>query len=341
MSHDVLSEKHGGDSHNALRDYGGVKADWLDLSTGISPWVYPIPKIEADLWRELPSPPSKLLAIAAKYYDCSVDAINVTPGSQLAIRLLPTLVSQRGSVAIPELGYQEHAYSWQRAGHQILRYRSVDDLTSLVAKKQVQHAVVINPNNPSGQIIQRAKLIALAAQFPGLLLVDEAFADLDDSNSLCRNSALSNIVILRSIGKFFGLAGARVGFVITEHKLGDELARLLSPWSVNAAAQRISELALKDTHWQTMQRQRVVRQSSELKQLLNKSLPSFSNKSHGLFTTLFSNPNDIKILHKRFAEKQIWTRLGEANCQQQDWLRLSLPGDNMSKFKTALAAINF
>ena len=133
MAHKIASDqpRHGGNIGDALKIYGGQTKDWLDLSTGISPWAYPTSNIELGLWHRLPAAPDSLIAAASIYYNCEPSKIGISPGTQLAIRLLPSLLTHRQRVAIPRVGYQEHRYAWQRVGHQVFDYDSFDGLNTL------------------------------------------------------------------------------------------------------------------------------------------------------------------------------------------------------------------
>ncbi|RBP48594.1 threonine-phosphate decarboxylase [Arenicella xantha] len=339
MQHTTL--RHGGDLHTAIQRFGGDASDWLDLSTGISPWSYPVTNIPNQVWRELPSETTSFRVSAAHYYQCADAQLLATPGSQLAIRLLPTLIKPAHRVAIPTLGYQEHALAWARAGHTLVRYNSIDALRSLTHTKQIDSAVVINPNNPTAEVAARQQLLELAEQLPGLLLVDEAFADLDPSQSLCQHTSLSNIIVLRSIGKFFGLAGSRVGFLISDHPVTAELSALFSPWSVNGPALYVTECALSDRQWQTMQRTRIIQQAQQLNDLLALLISHDDShidlSSHGLFHTLLGSPESISAIHRALATMHIWTRLGDIDDQGLLWMRFSLPGDHLNRLRNALA----
>lgn len=327
--------RHGGNLDYALKRYGGEAQDWLDLSTGVSPWPYPTDSIDPQSWRDLPSPPHRLITAAARYYGCEEDKVCLSPGTQLAIRLLPTLLSEPQNVAVPTIGYQEHSYAWQRAGHKIHYYESLEALEQLAHEQAVDSAVVINPNNPTCELTPENTLKQLAKKLRGLLVVDEAFADYQPTQSLVASSSLDNIIVLRSIGKFFGLAGARVGFLISQSSVNKELDALFQPWSVNGPAQVITMRALDDKKWQQAQISRITEQRQLLDDLVSQlncvsSIDGMRHKSHGLFTTLFGNASSLSELHLGLAEQKIWTRLGDPD-QDRNWLRLSLPGDQFQR----------
>jgi cobalamin biosynthetic protein CobC len=337
--------RHGGNLKYAIEQYGGTYKDWIDLSTGISPWVYPIPEITDGIWRELPPPVTALEHVAASYYLTQADRICVTPGSQLAIRILPTLI-QHQRVAIPLIGYQEHRYAWDNAKHSVFIYQDIEELKNLITSGKVDSAVLINPNNPSNELVSKEEVLEMASLLKGLLIVDEAFADFR-SNSVASNNQYNNLIVIRSIGKFFGLAGARIGFLIGQHSIINQLKTLFTPWSVNAPAQFIAQTALADTIWQNKQSARITQQASELEAFLLSFIQGNSLdlecRSNGLFTSLFGPDLSIKLLHQFLADNQIWARIGdtftitrELNREPQNWLRLSLPGDHFNRLQRTL-----
>ena len=329
--------RHGGDLTKAIEIYGGEKSDWLDLSTGISPWAYPIPRITEELWRTLPEPSTDLEKVAAEYYSCNQSDIAVLPGSQLAIRLLPTLIERPQTVAIPWRGYQEHKQAWQLAGHSTVFYKTIDELLQLVHTKQVYNAVLINPNNPTGELANAKQIEQISNEILGLLVVDEAFIDTTPNLSTVNRNLAPNILIFRSIGKFFGLAGARVGVAISLHPINRALQRLFTPWSVSAPSQYIAQIALADLDWQQQQRERILKQSKEVELGMQAFTNCFKEhsikvKTCGLFTTLFAKDIFIEDLHTQLAKQKIWTRVGD-KAQGNNWLRFSLPGDSLERFQ--------
>lgn len=350
--------RHGGDLDVALAQFGGQASEWLDLSTGISPWAYPIPEVNESVWRELPSSHHTLIKVAAHYYGCPRSAIFPTPGSQIAIRLIPNLIRSASRVGVPTIGYQEHAYSWKQSGHAVERYSSFDELKNLIDLGKIDNAVVINPNNPSCEFVSAKNLALISQSLSGILIIDEAFADLDSRQSLSQIQSIPahlvpthrrNTIVLRSLGKFFGLAGARIGFVVSHHALAQQLNALLCPWSINAAAQHIAEQALQDTHWQTMQKQRIQEHSQQLNGLIKTYIDGYSqthytHQSQGLFTTITGDAKHLELLHRNLAQQHIWTRIGDVtldqNGAQLNWLRLSLPGDRFDQLATALTSLS-
>jgi cobalamin biosynthetic protein CobC len=341
--------RHGGDLENAIQHYGGAAHEWLDLSTGISPWNYPTPKIEPSTWRTLPSPDKQLIAAASAYYQCRVSDIAVTPGSQLAIRLIPQLIQEKQPVAIPLIGYQEHANSWQLANHKVIRYRNFNELDDLVSNNLVSNVVVINPNNPTAERLSATDLEKISSILSGLLIVDEAFSDLDidQPSGRARLHPDGNVIVLKSIGKFFGLAGARIGFAIGTHPIVNQLQTLLSPWSVAGPSMEIATLALNDRQWQRSQIMRInlhAEQQRLAMAVIKQHEPNCRLLDQGLFFSVFGQNDRIVKLHDHLAREKIWARLGDSfvdpsfdnSPQQLNWLRLSLAGDQLNRLSAAL-----
>ena len=349
--------RHGGDIDNAISLYGGHAREWLDLSTGISPWQYPTPSIDNTIWQRLPATQTALLNAASKYYNCNSSDIIATPGSQLAIRLIPTLIKPKQTIAVPLIGYQEHANSWSMAGHSLVRYQNYSELTKLVNLNAIDSAVVINPNNPTAEVINPDKLIKLSDNLSGILIVDEAFADIDKSISTCNvtMSSSHNIVTLKSIGKFFGLAGARIGFVVGTHPIIHKLEQLFSPWSISGPSQAVATAALNDKDWQFKQSKRLTEyakiQRAAIQSINRESISNepviFTLRDHGLFFTIFSDIETVSKLHIQLAQQKIWSRQGDPflneglspNKVELNWLRLSLAGDDFATLAKALKSL--
>lgn len=335
----VQTIQHGGNLTEAIKQYNITKENWLDLSTGISPWTYPFQPLPDRVWQELPPSGSELLASAAKFYDVKQNSITATPGSQIAIRLLPQLF-EPSKVAIPTLGYKEHAASWQMANHQTLHYHDATELLELINTNRVEHVVVINPNNPNGEKLNLRTLDRIILKISGICIIDEAFIDYydddfdegDDSTSISSATKVlsdfeyDNLIILRSVGKFFGLAGIRLGFCIGFHPSLQTLNALLQPWSISHASQYIGIQALQDKQWQQQQRVKIKQHQNAfqmaLNDLLNQHLEQHTSAEAGLFTTVFADDTALNKLHHQLAKQGILTRLDN---DQQSWLRFGLP----------------
>lgn len=257
--------EHGGRLHEAARRYCIPVRDWLDLSTGINPRGWPVPELPPEVWLRLPENDDGLEQAARDYYGGT--SLLPVAGSQAAIQALPLLRSAcRVGVLSPS--YAEHAHSWQRASHEVVPLapddipRRLDELDALV---------ITQPNNPTGHAFDPAQLLEWHAHLAprgGWLVVDEAFVDATPALSLAHHPPRPGLIVLRSLGKFFGLAGARVGFVLAESALLETLRERLGPWSVAHPSRHVARLALEDKAWQAATRARLLQDSTRLAQLL-------------------------------------------------------------------------
>ena len=309
--------EHGGRLHRAARQYGIAEADWLDLSTGINSNGWPVPAVPDKVWQRLPQDDDELNAAAQDYF--GTVCILAVAGSQAAIQALPML-RQPAKVVLVAPGYAEHAHAWQRHGHQVI---SVPEAEILQAATSAQVVVIINPNNPTGKLFSCDELLSLHAQLAacgGWLVVDEAFMDTTPEYSLAAVCPRPGLIVLRSLGKFFGLAGARVGFVLAEENILQPLGELLGPWAIAAPSRHVATLALRDTAWQHATRKALPLASQRLAELLRTGgLPSSSGNS--LFQWVCCE--DASSVHQQLARQAILTRLYDAPHS----MRFGLPHD--------------
>ncbi len=310
---------HGGDLQAASKKYGIKKHQWIDLSTGLNPNPYPVQNIPAEVFSELPYLSNDLMLSAAKYYGC--DSLMAVNGTQLAIQTLPSILPRFG-ILIPKLGYQEHALHWQKAGVKIKHYQATDqslameEIDGLLAKNNAQNLLIINPNNPSGLTFQPDQILNWAKQLDkgAYVVVDEAFMDLKPKDSVLNTEMPDNIIVLRSFGKFFGLAGIRMGFVFSAKNVLDQLQQKLGLWAVNGPAQYLAIQALKDERWQEQARIDIESSSIKSQRLFeplfqSKTLTVYKQTHQGLFSSYWLNPEQAKTVYQYFAHRGILLRM--------------------------------
>ncbi|MGC3832968.1 aminotransferase class I/II-fold pyridoxal phosphate-dependent enzyme [Moritella viscosa] len=196
---------HGGQLQQVAQQYARSINDWLDLSTGISPSSYPIPAIPTYIWQQLPQPSQSLILAARHYY--STNNIVATSGSQAVIKQLPSIFKQhvaehstgKITVWLPQVGYKEHERAWREQGFTIQQYVDLPTTEQLTANCIV---VVINPNNPTGELLSRNTLLALLDNIQtlkGWLILDEAFMDVvKPSQSIIVHTNNPHLLVLRS-----------------------------------------------------------------------------------------------------------------------------------------------
>jgi cobalamin biosynthetic protein CobC len=316
--------EHGGRLRRAAIEYGIPPPAWLDLSTGINPLGWPVPAPPAQSWIRLPEEEDGLETAARDYY--GVESLLPVAGTQAAIQALP-LLRPPCRVGLLEFSYAEHRQAWGRAGHQIVSLVGQGEIERQLPQLDV--LVLVRPNNPTGILYPLERLQAWHDSLTsrgGWLLVDEAFMDATPEQSLLPH-APPGLIVLRSLGKFFGLAGARVGFAIAQAALLSRLADRLGPWSISGPARWIASAALRDRDWQVEARRRLQQEEERLQGLLCR---------HGLQPdggcALFQwvvTPRAAK-LHQSLARHGILTRLFNHPYslrfglpgRQEDWRRL-------------------
>ncbi|NIE77780.1 threonine-phosphate decarboxylase [Pantoea sp. Ap-967] len=257
--------EHGGRLLRAVQQYAIAREDWLDLSSGIAPWPYPIPPIPLDAWARLPEVEDGLEAAARRYYGAS--HLLPVAGSQAAIQALPTL-RPRGRVGVLSPCYAEHPHAWQRAGHQLVE---LDESQVEGALDNLDVLVLVNPNNPTGLQVSRERLLAWHARLAargGWLLVDEAFMDNTPEHSVADCAERPGLIVLRSFGKFFGLAGVRLGCVLAAPPLLQRLGELLGPWTVSGPTRVLAQACFADAPAHLAQIARCAQASQRLAGLL-------------------------------------------------------------------------
>jgi len=325
---------HGGDLTAARRLFPAAPRPFVDLSTGINPHPYRVSRLPVKTFAGLPDGDAleALAKAAAKAYAApSATYVLCAPGTQILLPLASQLVPP-GRAAIIAPTYGEFARAAALAGHQVVEVRDPGEIND------VKLVFVSNPNNPDGRVFAKKDLVALAKELRrrgGLLVADEAFMDVGPAaESLASEVALGSIVVLRSFGKFFGLAGLRLGFALAAPQLASQLAALLGPWAVSGPALTIGAAALADQAWIDGTRQRLAKTAQKLDAVLSRaglniidgtSLFRLTRTPHA--NALFNHLGRAGILVRRFPE-------------QKDWLRFGLPGNAQAwrRLQTAMAA---
>lgn len=327
--------KHGGDLDRAIAEYGGTHADWLDLSTGINPVAWPVPPIPAETWHRLPerSLEEYCLDAARAYYGAPDDAaIMPAPGTQSIIQNLPHLLHKGRRVGIVSPTYGEHERCF--AAHQ----RIVGRLTELPRYEDGYDCVIIcNPNNPDGRSHsdERSRdMIAALLDRKVMVVVDEAFCDVAPAASLIDMTGTSDgLIVLRSFGKFFGLAGIRLGFAVGAKGLVGKLASMAGPWAVPGPALFIGGRAMRNIGWIAETRTRLIRDRARLIGLLR--MVGFEIVGHTDLFVLAAHDRAPGIA-RELAKARIWVRTFDHDAS---WLRFGLPGTDadFARLQKALA----
>ncbi|MEM1434653.1 MAG: threonine-phosphate decarboxylase CobD [Pseudomonadota bacterium] len=323
---------HGGALDQIAARFPGARTPWVDLSTGINPWPWPVPQLDPAALHRLPTQGDSDRCSAAMLAALSApsEALLLVPGTEIAIRLLPHCLDAR-RIAVLAPSYRDHAESWQSAGADVIETR--DPLTFADTADVV---IVCNPNNPDGRRFRREDLIdawtALRAR-GRWLIVDEAFADLEPQHSLAPLTGGPGLVLLRSSGKFFGLAGLRLGALLGPPSLTAVMRQLLGVWRVSTLALTIGAGAYADLEWQGQTRERL----AEARVQLDQALQEQGVRSVG-GTDLFRFV-EVKDAHgtwNRLCNQGVYTRRFSWTDRH---LRIGLPADQtaLHRLRTALS----
>jgi cobalamin biosynthetic protein CobC len=261
---------HGGSLGRARALFPQAPEPWVDLSTGINPISYPLFQLPATALSRLPEPARllELNAIAAGNYGApSARNMVAAPGTQILLPRVMSLVAP-GRALVLGPTYAEHARAAALVGHSVSQIDNIEVLGS------ADLAIIVNPNNPDGRITERQTLLDLARRLHargGLLVVDEAFMDVGPrEHSVAGDVGQDGLVVLRSFGKFFGLAGLRLGFAIAEESVAQRLEAELGPWAVAGPALEHGIGALRDSGWQEEIRDRLTSEAARLDGLLRR-----------------------------------------------------------------------
>jgi len=328
-------EDHGGSLNCARRLFPNVPEPWIDLSTGINPHPYPVGDITGEHFSRLPEPEALralTTAAATTYRVGTPNCIVAAPGTQILLPLVAGL-RKAGKAVILGPTYAEHRLAAELAGHAVLETADPDALDG------ADLAVLVNPNNPDGRILSRATLHDAAARLAahdGLLVVDEAFMDVGpEAESVARDVAGLPIVVLRSFGKFYGLAGIRLGFAIADAKTAALLRAQLGPWAVSGPALAIGARALADRAWRAGMQAQLAAEARALDAVFG---------HHGIETV---DGTSLYRFLRSAAAPGIFDRLGRAGIfvrrfeDRPDALRIGLPAttEQLARIDAALGKI--
>lgn len=301
---------------------------FVDLSTGINPHSYPLFDLPATTLSRLPEAgrARELTAIATNTYGAPSPAnVVAAPGTQILLPRVASLVAP-GKALVLGPTYAEHARAAAIAGHKVAE---VSDFEALAG---ADLAIVVNPNNPDGRVLERERLLTLAATLRargGLLVVDEAFMDVGPRHhSLAGDVGQGRIVVLRSFGKFFGLAGLRLGFALSNPATAELLEAQFGPWAVAGPALEYGIRALADIGWQDAMRASLADSSARLDGLFGRfGVPVAGGTTLFRYLRLsdaaglFSALGERGIVLRHFADRPHVLRAGLPGSEEE-WRRL-------------------
>ncbi|MEM1377470.1 MAG: threonine-phosphate decarboxylase CobD [Pseudomonadota bacterium] len=324
--------QHGGALDAAIGRYGGERDDWLDLSTGINPKPYPLPTLPEEIWHRLPDTKAMddCLDAARGYYGVpNGTGLVAAPGTQAIIQWLPRVLNV-DHVQVVSPTYAEHAHCWKQAGCEVTEVTTLDGADGQVV-------ILVNPNNPTGMLYDPREIADVAADLErngATLIVDEAFCDVASLNSII-SSLPQNCIVLRSFGKFFGLAGLRLGFAVGSEPIINRLHDAMGPWAVPGPALFIGARAMADEVWVSDAREQLAQMRARLQSVLGQNG----------FRIVGGIDLFVTVDHPDAA--QICEGLARQHCLVRSfdyaptWLRFGLPGSDaeMLRLEKALRGI--
>jgi len=305
---------HGGALDAATALFGGRHQDWLDLSTGVNPKAYPIGDLTGTDWTALPDAAAneRLLTAARVFWNVPEGAeIIAAPGASSLIARLPYLMPA-GLVDIEERTYNEHDAAFVAAGWKR-------------ASNGADVRVIVHPNNPDGRLLSRDEL---AVDHAKLVIIDESFCDCLPAASHVAETTKPGVITLKSFGKFWGLAGLRLGFAIGHAETVGALRNMLGPWPVSGPALRIGARALGDPKWAASMRAHLGKEAARLDALMCGhgaaivgGTPLFRLFEVANAASLYRRLAEHHILARIFPYSATWVRLGLPSSDH-DWQRL-------------------
>lgn len=252
---------HGGRLAEARRAHPSAPTPWLDLSTGVNPEGWRQGRAPTAALSRLPDPADleALEAAAAGFFGCDPARVVAVPGAEAGLRLLPSVLDA-ARVAIASPTYGSHADAWRLAGAQVTEVER-----AALFRQPTDAFVVVNPNNPDGTLTPGAELVAGAAG--RWLVIDESFIEVAPEFSAV-SAMTDRTVVLRSFGKFHGLPGVRLGFVVASPERAARLRLRIGDWPVGADAISLGVAAYGDAGWAERTRRRLERDAVRLDRLL-------------------------------------------------------------------------
>ena len=314
---------HGGNLDMAAQLFPDAPKPWIDLSTGINSSAYPLGEIRPQSWSRLPLAGDIARLERASAMAFNTDATVVAaPGTQALIQLLPRMIDAK-TVGILGFTYGEYARVWGETG--VL----VEQVNTLAQLADFDLAIIVNPNNPDGRLVELELLLILADRLQrkgGYLLIDEAFMDFTPQNSFATNLP-KNALILRSFGKSYGLAGVRLGFVLANSQLAAKFRSSLGPWAVSGPAIEIATRAYSDRLWIVSEAKRLRAATLALEQALTSvgfsilgGTHLFILAGHEAAQDWFNRLAARGILTRPFSNHPTWLRFGVPS--EEDWPRV-------------------
>ena len=323
----MASVPHGGRLIAAQAAWPSAPRPWLDLSTGINPHGWRKGRASFDSLTRLPDPEetAALEATAAAAFGVDPERVAAVAGAEAGLRLLPSLLNVRHA-AIASPTYGSHANAWRLAGVEVVAVER-----AALAQADAGVLVVVNPNNPDGALSAPEDLIAAAGD--RWLVVDESFGEVAPGFSAA-SLATGRVVVLRSFGKFYGLPGVRLGFIVADPDLADRVRRRVGDWPVGGEAIAFGRAAYADSDWADAMRVQLQGEAARLDGLL---VASGFRIVGGTSLFRLAAADDATVRASKLAEQGVLVRTFD---HDPSLIRFGLPDcSGWSRLETALETL--
>ena len=258
-----MRRSHGGNIYEAARKLRKDPSEITDFSASINP-LAPPPGLEQNLLQKLPLTRSypdinttELVSLLAETHNCSTHQLMVANGSTEIIYLLPHALGIRSAVIIsPSFSEYENAFTLAKSSIVLAQAPESNNfqpdrefISKYLEQMRVDAVILGHPNSPAGSLLDKETLdwILFACKSMGaLVVVDEVFIDFSENYSFKNKiNSHKNLVIIRSMTKFYGLAGLRLGYALAPPFIISGLKKYQPPWTVNTLAQFAGIYCLK------------------------------------------------------------------------------------------------
>ena len=293
-----MKPQHGGNLYQISKKHNIALGEIVDFSANINPVSHPyrlkqVLKEDFNKIRMYPDPDCRELidAISDRYNIKKTCLVPANGATELIYLICYLLRPKKAAVIIPTFSEYEKALSNIDCNIKFVKLEekegfglNLQDIRSII--KSVEVLFICNPNNPTGQKISRNTLyniLHLAKRHNVFVVIDEAFIDLIEDESLAaRAQRQQNLFVIRSLTKFLGIPGLRLGFGVASARLSAKIKNFQPTWSVNTFAQIAGSYLLADSAYIEKSKRILIKErnflSSELKSIKSiKVFDSYTN----------------------------------------------------------------
>ena len=228
---------------------------------GIRPNIYP--DSDSKLLREKMS----------LYYSCKAENILVGNGSSELINMVINAYCQKGDRVISFIpSFSMYQTYCDLCGAEYIGVNTNDDFTQNIDKLIEKYyeakpkiVILCNPNNPTGYLTTREDVISLLDEVKdSILIIDEAYGDFSNNSAVPLINQYENLIVMRTLSKAFGLAGLRVGAMISNEELVKYIWKVKVPYNLDILSQYAALKALENIEQVSLYTNEVMRLRGEL-----------------------------------------------------------------------------